>query len=298
MRNSNSVERVQIDLSVKEERLVARQFMGRLQWEMIVVGLGQVVVWLLNWYFVFSETYDLLIGFVVALLCACFAYLPSHEGQHGNISGKQKEWRWIDSFIGHISLVPIAASFDVLKVTHMKHHAYTNNTQRDVDVNSSGDHWWNAAHGVHLGYPKKILRLHAEEDPKFAEGIRKGVTIIKLYLVIRLTLVLLFPLETLLLWWLPSKISASYLAVFFSWFPHHPNAREGRYLDTKFWTIPFPRYFCQSMQTHVIHHMYPNIPHWDEPKAMEALRPFMIERGIIGAEKIPKQVRFNPLITR
>lgn len=51
------------------------------------------------------------------------------------------------------------------------------------------------------------------------------------------------------------------------------------------------------MRTHVIHHMYPRVPHFDEPKAMEALKPFMIARGIPGADEIPERVRFNSLMS-
>ena len=51
------------------------------------------------------------------------------------------------------------------------------------------------------------------------------------------------------------------------------------------------------MQIHVMHHMYPKICHFDEPKAIEALKPFMIERGIPGADKIPENLRYNPTIT-
>ena len=46
---------------------------------------------------------------------------------------------------------------------------------------------------------------------------------------------------------------------------------------------------------HAMHHMYPKICHHDEPKAIEALRPFMIERGIPGADKIPEKITNNPL---
>ena len=33
-------------LSIDEERIVARTFMGRIEWEMIVIGLGQFLFWL------------------------------------------------------------------------------------------------------------------------------------------------------------------------------------------------------------------------------------------------------------
>ena len=42
------------DLSVEAEREVARQFMGRIQWESIVIGLGQFTVWLVTWGLVLS----------------------------------------------------------------------------------------------------------------------------------------------------------------------------------------------------------------------------------------------------
>ena len=51
------------------------------------------------------------------------------------------------------------------------------------------------------------------------------------------------------------------------------------------------------MQIHVMHHMYPKICHFDEPKAIEALRPFMIAREIPGAHESPEKIRFNLMRT-
>jgi len=105
-----------------------------------------------------------------------------------------------------------------------------------------------------------------------------------------------FPLETFLLWWLPRKLATSYLGVIFSMEPHN-KLPKGRYIDTRFWSNGIPRFLNHSMQIHAMHHMYPNICHFDEPKAIEALLPFMIERGIPGAEKMPERVKLNSLIT-
>jgi hypothetical protein len=41
--------------------------------------------------------------------------------------------------------------------------------------------------------------------------------------------------------------------------------------------------------------MYPKICHHDEPKAIEVLRPFMIARGIPGADRIPERITNNSL---
>ena len=287
------------DLSIEAEREVARRFMGRIQWEAIAIGLGQCLVWFVTWGLVLTGVLPLLVGFVVATICCCLAYLPSHEGQHGNLSGRVKGRTWIDGLVGQISLIPLASSHEVLRVTHMKHHAHTNDPELDVDYNTKGTHWWHAALGVHRGYiggQEAMIRMHAERDPAFAAGLARGVPVFKGLRLIRLVMVVFFPLETLLLWWIPEKLAVSYLGVFFSWLPHHPMEETGRYKDTRFWRIRLPRYIDQSMQTHIIHHLYPGIPHWDEPKAMEALKPFIVAQGVRGAEDIPEKVRFNPLM--
>lgn len=284
------------DLSAEAERKVAQQYMGRIQWESIAIGLGQSLVWFVNWGLVLTGALPLWAGFIIATICCCFAYLPSHEGQHGNLSGRRKGLRWLDSLVGHITLIPLAQSHELLRVTHMKHHAYTNDPARDVDFHTGGTRWWHPVLNVHKPTPDAVIAYHAEKDPAFAAGLKRGAPVAMFFSALTLVLVVFFPLETLLLWWLPRKLALSYLAAFFSWLPHYPMESTGRYQDTRFWRIRLPRYLDQSMQTHVIHHLYPGIPHFDEPKAMEALKPFMIERGVPGAEDIPDKVRFNPLM--
>ena len=50
------------------------------------------------------------------------------------------------------------------------------------------------------------------------------------------------------------------------------------------------------MQLHFVHHLHPNIGHHDEPKAIIELKPFLIARGVPGAEEIPDKLTYNPLI--
>ena len=71
---------------------------------------------------------------------------------------------------------------------------------------------------------------------------------------------------------------------------------KGRYKDTRFWSNGIPRFLNHSMQIHAMHHMYPNINHFDEPMAIEALKPFMLEREMPNTKNLPKKVRLNSLI--
>ena len=125
------------EFSFAREKEIAKSFSKRFQWEMIAIGLGQVAVWLTLWPMVIYSIIPLWAGFLIATICACFAYLPSHEAQHGNYSRGNPKMKWLDGFVGHLTLITLAIPYHLLRVTHMKHHAYTNNSIKDPDYDNA-----------------------------------------------------------------------------------------------------------------------------------------------------------------
>jgi len=294
-------ENSQVDLSIEEERKVARTFMGRIEWEMIVIGLGQFIVWVVTWSLVVNNLIPLWAGFVITTISTACAYLPSHAGQHGHLSGKHKHLKWLDTVVGQISLIPLAQSHHILKATHMKHHAHTNDPKKDPDYRHTHvDNWLQSAIQIQNqtgeGGLIEVVEKLSKEDSKFARALETGGLVGFLFFFAQMAVAVIYPLETLLLWWIPRKLAVSYLGIIFSYEPHK-NLPIGRYKDSRFWSNGMPRFLNHSMQIHVMHHMYPNICHFDEPKAVEALLPFMIERGIPGADKVPERVKLNSLLT-
>ena len=289
-----------IDLSIEAERKLARTFMGRIEWEMILIGVLQFTTWIATWVLVIQGIIPLLVGFLIALFTACNAYLPSHAGQHGHLSGGRKNLQWLDYLVGQISVIPLAQSHEILKATHLKHHAHTNDPDMDPDFfHGNAKNWWEAAVNVNIAYNDegpalRAIEKHQENDPKFKEALEKGGSWAFLFYFAQIILAVLYPIETLLLWWIPKRVATSYLGIVFSYFPHS-GLEKGRYKDTRFWTNRMPRFLNHSMQIHTMHRMYPRICHYDEAKAIEALKPFMIERGMPGAEHIPEKLRWNPV---
>ena len=289
-----------IDLSIEAEREVARTFMGRIEWEMILIGLGQFTIWVVTWVLVVNAIIPLFVGFLIALFTACNAYLPSHAGQHGHLSGGRKNLQWLDFWVGQISVIPLAQSHDALKATHLKHHAHTNDPDNDPDFfHGNANSWLGAVRNVNISYnddgpAMKSIGKHMEEDPKFKAALEKAGAWTLLFYFVQIFMAILYPLETLLMWWIPKRVATSYLGVVFSYLPHS-GLGSGRYKDTRFWTNKIPRFLNHSMQIHSMHHMYPRICHYDEAKAIQALKPYMIERGIPGAEHIPDKLRWNPV---
>ena len=288
------------DLSIEAERKVAITFMGRIEWEMIVIGLGQFTLWIATWVLVIVGTIPLYVGFLLALFTACNAYLPSHAGQHSHLSGGKKNLQWLDYWIGQISLIQLTQPHEILKATHLKHHAHTNDPDNDPDFfHGNAKNWWEAAVSANVAYNNdgpamKVISKHIEDDPKFKKALEKGGSWVFLFFFAQIILAILYPIETFLLWWVPKRFAASYLGIVFSYYPHS-GLDKGRYKNTRFWTNRMPRFLNHSMQIHTMHHMYPRICHYDEAKAIEALKPFMIERGMPGAEYIPEKLRWNPV---
>ena len=291
-------QKISDEFSFQKEKAIAKSLSVRFQWEMIAIGIGQATIFLSLWPLTLMGFIPLWAGFLIATLCACLAYLPSHEAQHGNYSRGNPKKRWIDSLVGNFTLITLIYPYEILRVTHMKHHAYTNHPKKDPDYDNQ--HASSVAKlaiqvldGTSVDY-SKYEEVFAE-DAAFQKGFKKGALIGLTYRAVLMIAVFLLPLHTLFLWWLPAKLGTVYTTTFFSWYPHL-KTEQGRYKDTRFWQHWMPRYINHSMQLHFIHHLHPSIGHFDEPKAIEALKPFLIARGVPGAEEIPERVTYNPLI--
>jgi len=291
-------QKISDEFSFQKEKAIAKSLSVRFQWEMIAIGIGQATIFLSLWPLTLMGFIPLWAGFLIATLCACLAYLPSHEAQHGNYSRGNPKKRWIDSLVGNFTLITLIYPYEILRVTHMKHHAYTNHPEKDPDYDNQ--HASSVAKlalqvldGTSVDY-SKYEEVFAE-DAAFQKGFKKGALIGLTYRAVLMISVFLLPLHTLFLWWLPAKLGTVYTTTFFSWYPHL-KTEQGRYKDTRFWQHWMPRYINHSMQLHFIHHLHPSIGHFDEPKAIEALKPFLIARGVPGAEEIPERVTYNPLI--
>jgi beta-carotene hydroxylase len=291
-------QKIPDEFSFEKEKAIAKSLSQRFQWEMIAIGIGQATIFLSLWPLTLMGFIPLWAGFLIATLCACLAYLPSHEAQHGNYSRGNPKKRWIDSLVGNFTLITLIYPYEILRVTHMKHHAYTNHPEKDPDYDNQ--HASSVAKlaiqvldGTSVDY-SKYEEVFAE-DAAFQKGFKKGALIGLTYRAVLMIAVFLLPLHTLFLWWLPAKLGTVYTTTFFSWYPHL-KTEQGRYKDTRFWQHWMPRYINHSMQLHFIHHLHPNIGHFDEPKAIEALKPFLVARGVPGAEEIPERVTYNPLI--
>ena len=74
------------EFSFEKEKAIAKSFLTTISMGNDANWIGASCYLALVMAFGFTGYIPLWTGFLIASICACFAYLPSHEAQHGNYS--------------------------------------------------------------------------------------------------------------------------------------------------------------------------------------------------------------------
>ena len=267
-------------VSIREERAIVQKYIGNFPWFMVIWGLGGFLLWLALWPLANSGQIPLWLGCIVATIIISGCYLPTHEAQHGNIGRPKSSLRWLNELVGHLSAFPLIFPYRLHRAIHLKHHAHSNDPQRDPDMYMQADTIWDAARNAWLS--KQPGHDGALADSVLDENPDKDRLILEAFLVTRLAWVLMailawsgFAMEVLMLWWIPRQVAGIYTPVTLSWAPHYPMKETGRYRDTRGWRSPVGTILSSGMEYHLVHHLFPSIPLNKTPAAYRELKPLL-----------------------
>jgi beta-carotene hydroxylase len=274
-----------LDMSQEDERAIAKKYIGGFPWLMVMWGLGGFLLWLSLFPLVHLDYLPLWAGFLLSLLAQCYCYLPSHEAEHGNIGRPNTRWRWLNEFIGHTSMFPIRIPYKLHRAIHLKHHAYTNDEQKDPDIGMRADSLWSAIfQSYRTRQPDSLGGLTPDvldDNEQKEQLLWQGFLVTRLWWLCLLALCWSgMALEALLLWWLPMQIAMAYTQITLSWAPHHPMREQGRYRDTRIWKSPVGTILSSGMEYHFIHHLFPSIPLTSHPAVYREMKPLLLEQGM------------------
>ncbi|MFT7305840.1 MAG: beta-carotene hydroxylase [Candidatus Azotimanducaceae bacterium] len=287
-----SIEEIDLDLLTETElevleRKIASKYMHVVPWGAIVWAFTNLAVWLSLWPLVFMDLIPLWLAFPIATLNVMLSYLPSHEAQHSIIAREGRSLRWLNELVGHLSVIPLALPFRVLRHTHFEHHNHANDTELDPDYGVHAKSGWGFLFKSILGRQPGSDKSTFNAYPRTLERVGKSHLMIDslAYNAIYYTLLFAaalsgYALEAALLWWLPKQIAITYIQYYLSWAPHHPAKEKGRYKDTRGFKSKIGNVLSMGMQFHVIHHLYPRIPLGLTPAAFRELKPILVKKGV------------------
>ena len=128
----------------KLEIEIARRHSGMFPWEIVVWAFGNMVVWLSLWPLVILNFIPLWLGFLIATANISLVYLPTHDAQHDIIARPGQRLRWLNELVGHATSWMLVYPFEVLRISHLDHHRYTNHPELDTDITSKASGPWQA----------------------------------------------------------------------------------------------------------------------------------------------------------
>ncbi|WP_422364291.1 fatty acid desaturase [Pyruvatibacter mobilis] len=273
----------------KLEFEIAKKYIGGTPWRIVAWGLGNFAVWVALWPLVITGLLPLWAGFLLATLSITLSYLPSHEAQHSNIARPGSRLRWLNELVGHVSTIHLVFPYKVGRLTHLEHHAHTNNPELDPDYSVTAETWWKSVLnsvrsrinrdkvGGNAAYGKAVDRIGG----KAASDAKLEALALNLFYWGFLAVMAWsgYALEALLLWWLPRHIGLTYIQLLLSWAPHHPGDKTGRYKDTRAFRYFLGNYGALGMEYHIIHHLHPSIPLHKNMPAYREMKPILEERG-------------------
>ena len=269
------------------EREIARKYMGKLSIPMVVWPILNVGCWLALWPLVLTGAMPLWLGFIIATFNTTLAYLPSHDAQHDIYARPGDKLRWLNEAIGHLSLIPMAYSYKVLKLTHLEHHKNANTPELDPDhiYNNGASLWQTIKINIESFQPgSKASESYADCLQRIGTQEAKNAYLTQIVILVSQMAIFFvcaaygYALEALLLWWLPMKIGIMYLRIYLSWLPHYPGHETSRYKNTRGFGSWLGVWSSLGMTAHIVHHLHPRIPLDKTPAALRELYPILEAR--------------------
>jgi beta-carotene hydroxylase len=246
-----------------------------------------------------TGTIPLWMGLIVNTVLATTFYMPLHEAAHGNIWGDGRTSRRGEELIGVLASIPVGFSFAAHRSSHMRHHAFTNDPDRDPDHYTDGPltalpYKWLAVivlqsmlplfafvPSTRRFLPAQVRRSFREpDDGDQTEGLQQLRYWLIAHALLLGAFVLGFGWPALLLWYIPARLQALWLLFVFAWYPHHPAATTGRYVDTRVAVFPGSTLLIRGHDHHALHHLFPRVPHYRLPHLWQEIGPQLTAKGV------------------
>lgn len=221
-------------------------------------------------------------GLAIALntLCSYIAYTTLHEASHGLVSLN----RTVNEWVGRISMAFVVPTpfFRAYRFLHMTHHRFTNDSEKDPDINCGrGRKWTLPLRWLIMDSYYVLLYL----KPGFYSSRPKDeqrefiLSFVFAAAVLAVIAIEHWWMPLLLFYVLPTRIAIFFLAITFDYLPHYPHgptAQENKYQSTSNrvgleWLLT-PVLLGQNY--HLSHHLYPVAPFYRYRKIWRARQSF------------------------
>jgi beta-carotene hydroxylase len=217
-------------------------------------------------------------------------YTLVHESIHGNLTPGFPRLRGLNTLVGWLGALGLSYNWPMLMRSHTLHHAHTN-SDADPDIWIKGSFGqlllkWFAVQVVLTLIPLFVVRFIAPEQYRRMAAQLRGSEVAQASAIALIVLLLLGlsiyygrVSDWIFLLFIPTRLAALNLAVFFSWLPHYPFDRTERYLNTRISLWRAGSFLTLQQNLHLMHHLWPSVPFYNYARLYRRLLPVLIAKG-------------------
>ncbi len=249
-------------------------------WPTVVLLAAAYVLFAVSTVAYVQGTLPLFWAIVINTIASYMSFTPAHDATHNAVSSNRQLNDWVGRIATALqSPVPFFRTF---RYIHMQHHRFTNDESKDPDLYvGNGPAWllpfrWATLDLNYFYY--YFMKSGFMNRPK---SERRELYLALLFSVIVIAAITLLGwLEYyLLLFIVPQRFTAIFLALTFDFLPHYPHQAHAK--DQPFqctsnrvgmeWLLT-PVLLYQNY--HLVHHLYPTVPFYRNLKLWNAKRQY------------------------
>ena len=257
----------------------------RIAWPTVMLLVAAFAIFGLSTWAYMEGALSLFWAILFNTIAAYISFTPAHDASHNAVSSN----RQLNEWVGRIATVlqsPVPF-FRTFRYIHMQHHRFTNDEAKDPDMYvGTGPRWllpfkWMTLDLNYLNYyltPGVFAKRPKSERREFYLAILFGVAV---FTVVTLAGWLHY---YLLIFILPTRLTAIFLSLTFDFLPHYPHQVHAK--DEPFrctsnrvgmeWLLT-PVLLYQNY--HLVHHLYPTVPFYRYLKVWNAKKQYHDSRN-------------------
>ena len=244
-------------------------------WPTVLLLLASQITIGLVWYFALTGTLALWVGCLINIVAYYSIFTPAHDSMHRSVSSKSWLNDWI-LFQTSFCFLPLTTG-KLLGLMHMQHHRFAND---DLDPDHGlVSHWYNVFF-LWFVWDLRYLYVYLKNRQYYPPAnVTRAVIELIVGFSIMGVVAWFFPLETLYLWLIPTRIMVWLICLVFMYLPHVPHTikdKDAPYQATLLregweWLLT-PLMMYQNY--HLAHHLYPTVPFYRYKKVWLAAQHY------------------------
>ena len=214
----------------------------------------------------------------------CFAsFTVMHEAGHGSIVKIGSRLKPMESLLGWMFSVPLLLTpYRMFQKIHDRHHAFTNDPDRDPDHFIFGEKWYQVALSmVFMPFQYHLLILTRYRHMAIFRATFSSTALYFAFIFASLYALSKVGYGTEIIYFvlLPTVIAVFLLVMLFDYVPHHPHKSQDPFQNTRIYPSRLLNIVLLGQNYHLIHHLYPRVPWYKYKEVFARTKPYLEERG-------------------